>query len=106
MQKIPFKFYMSSNILMTQVIYLKGRVDISTQKKEKDELIPCLDYDRKLTIIFYYTRHMFHKLCYSLILKGQKYLIFTFVEDSAKEPDVAWSEKTFLIALASIESPD
>lgn len=32
--------------------------------------------------------------------------ISTFVEDKAKAPDVAWSENTDFIALASIASPD
>jgi hypothetical protein len=31
---------------------------------------------------------------------------FTFVEDRAKEPDVACSENMVLIALASIASPE
>lgn len=31
---------------------------------------------------------------------------FTFVEEKAKAPDIAWSEKRLLIALASTTSPD
>ena len=32
--------------------------------------------------------------------------MFTFVEDSAKAPDVAWSENRVLMAMASTASPE